>query len=332
MTKITSKVKFILLFVSFGMAAYGGEKNDTENESPHSYQIVFVKQATPTDEPSTWGFPQIYRMNQDGSDLVNLSNRNRAEGAPNVSYDSKQIVFIADSKLYVMGVDGAGMKLVPNSPHGVSSPKWSRGIRGNFILYGYPYSYANSAIYRINPDGGGLTQLTYPAQNENDDQAVSIDDQYIVFRRSSTNSSYTNRKSELYLKNIWDDSQPALLTIAPSNCELSLPVISHNGATIAFRVWNTMTGKDRIQIAEFTSPNSIIAGHDLKLMTPADMNISGIDFSADDQELIVSLQANDVSGSQTNRKQELFRVSLDGSNQKRLTFNSDMDKYPSVIP
>lgn len=335
MNTFSSKNKLMLFVVFWGITACGGNNNNNNSSayaSPDSNKIVFVRQVSPDDNPSSWGNTQIFRMNNDGSNLVNLSNRNRYEKMPSVSYDGKQIAFVANiNNLYVMGIDGSDMQLVPNAQRDVSYPKWSRGIRGKFILYGYPYAHANSAIYRINPDGSSLNQITHPGLNEQDEQAVSIDDQYIVFRRFII-GTYPNWKSDLYVKNIWDNSPEVLLTNTPPNCELYLPVVSHNGKKIAYRVRNIVTGKDWVHVAEFSGVNTITAGRDLNLTSPASMNISGIDFSADDQELIVSLQANDVSASQISRKQELFKVSLDGSNQIRLTLNSDMDEYPSVIP
>lgn len=320
------------LLLSTGVAACCGNDNTPANTSPNSTQIVFVKQVTPDDNPSSWGYSQIFRMDIDGSNLVNLSNRSRSEKMPGVSYDSKQIVFVSDANnLFVMGIDGSDMKLVTNAPRDVSYPKWSRGILGSFILYSYPYSSNTSAIYRINPDGSNLTQITHPATNEKDDQAVSIDDQRIVFTRGVTNI-YPDWRSDLYIKNIRDSSPEVLLTNTPANCEIFLPVVSHNREMLAYRVWDLTTGKDWVHIAEFSGPNSITTGRDIKLSTPAGNGITGIDFSADDQSLILSLQASDISVSQISRQQEIFSISLDGSNQKRLTLNSDMDEYPSFVP
>lgn len=333
MNTFSSKNKLMLFVVFWGITACGGINNNNSSAyaSPDSNKIVFVRQISPDDNPSSWGNTQIFRMNNDGSNLVNLSNRNRSEKMPSVSYDSKQIVFVANANnLYVMAIDGSEMQLIPNAQNDVGYPKWSRGNRGKFILYNYPYSRANSAIYRINPDGSNLTQITHPAPNENDVQAVSIDDQYIIFRRFDQSSFPW--KSDLYVKNIWDNSSEVLLTNTPPNCELYLPVVSHNGKKIAYRIRNLVAVGDRVHVAEFSGANTISPGYDLNLESPASMNISGIDFSADDKELIISLQANDVSASQISRKQEIFKVSLDGSNQKRLTLNSDMDEYPSVIP
>jgi Tol biopolymer transport system component len=318
------------LLLALGITACGD--NDSVDKSPYSTQIVSVKQVTPDDNPTSWGYSQIFRMDADGSNPINLSNRGRDEKMPSVSYDSKQIAFVSNANnLFVMGIDGSDMKLVANAPNDVGYPKWGRGIHGRFILYSYPYSLDTSAIFRINPDGSNLTQLTNPGTNEKDGYAVSIDDQHIVFTRGVTNI-YPDWRSDLYIKNIVDGSSEVLLTNTPANCEIFLPVASHNRKMLAYRVWDITSGIDWVHIAEFSGHNSISTGRDIKLTTPAGKNITGIDFSADDRSLILSLEATDVSASYTSRRQEIFSVSIDGSNQKRLTLNSDMDVYPSVVP
>jgi len=51
------------------------------------------------------------------------------------------------------------------------------------------------------------------------------------------------------------------------------------------------------------------------LTLPAEVNVSGIDFSTDDTCIYFSAQVYDVCGSLINRKQELSSVRLDGTNQ-----------------
>ena len=50
-----------------------------------------------------------------------------------------------------------------------------------------------------------------------------------------------------------------------------------------------------------------------------------------DKKLFISTQANDVDGNLIYRKQEIFSVLLDGSNQQRLTNNAEEDVYPNLI-
>jgi len=62
------------------------------------------------------------------------------------------------------------------------------------------------------------------------------------------------------------------------------------------------------------------------------VNISGIDFAADDQALVFGADDEEVGGSLENVKGELFRAGLDGSGLVRLTKNASYDGQPAVIP
>lgn len=278
---------------------------------------------------SQWGNRQIFRMNSDGSNPENLSNRNRDEYAPDVRHDGEMIVLLAGfNELHVMDIDGNGVSTVPGAPVDAGAPRWSRGESGPFfLLFSHPQSQAHAAIYRIFPDGTGLTQVTTPGATQTDVVADSMDDKHIVFTRFDT----ANSDWDLYVKYIWDNRPEVRLTNTPNQAE-TLPVVSHNGKMLAFRVVLGINQDDQIHVAGFTSATSFTVIHVIDLNLPADKNINGIDFSADDEELFISTQAADVPGNLVDRKTEIFRVRLDGSNQLRLTNNSDEDIYPSSVP
>jgi len=279
-------------------------------------------------EEPTWGKPQIYRMTVNGWFKTNLSNRDRYEYAPDVQHHTKKIVFLTGGNMiHVMENDGSNVVEVPNAPHDAGAPRWSRAEGGNFILFSHPASTANAAIYRIAPDGSGLTQITTPALSQKDEVADSIDDKHIVFSRYDA----TTHDRDLYVKYIWDNRPEVRLTNTPGTSE-TLPVVSHDGSMMAYRVYLGVNQDDQVHVARLDSPTSITVLHGIDLQLPADINISGIDFSRDDTALFVSTEADDVSGSLINRKQEIFRVNLDGSGQRRLTNNADEDVTPSAVP
>ena len=185
-----------------------------------------------------------------------------------------------------------------------------------------------SAIYRISADGSGLTKITSPSATQKDEVADSIDDKFIIFTRYDTAN---NHDRDLYVKYIWDNRPEVRLTNTPDRSE-TLPVVSHDGKLLAYRASFGVDRDDEVHVARFTDPSTITVMHTIDLQLPADINISGIDFSRTDRELFISTQAKDVGGNLINRKQELFRVSLDGSGQRRLTNNADEDTHPSSIP
>lgn len=293
--------------------------------------IVYVHRPTPSDQVSQWGYAQIYHMNMDGSNKENLSNRNRHEVQPDVRHDGGKIVFLAEAnQITVMDTDGANVSPVPNGPNDAGTPRWSRGQGGGwFILFSHPASYAGTAIYRINPDGTGLTKITSPGPHQRDGAADSIDDKHIVFSRYD---QANNDDRDLYVKYLWDHSPEVRLTNTPNQSE-TLPVVSHNGKMLAYRVLRS-GHDDQIHVAQFVTETSITVMHVIDLALPAETNISGIDFSPQDNELLVSVQVTiaDVPTNAIQRRQEIFRVRRDGSEQYRLTTNADEDVYPSALP
>lgn len=296
----------------------------------YSTQIIFDRVVTTYDNQGTEEYAQIFRMDSNGNNVVNLSNRNWFESKPNVNNNGKKIVYISGyNEIYTMNVDGSDNKAVPNSPRDANYPKWSRGVKDDFILFSYPYYSGHAAIYRINPDGSNLTQLTNPPPEEMDLGVISIDDSYIVFSRYH---NIPNRRSDLYVKNLWDNSPETILIKAPLNCELYFPAVSHDGKKLAYRFWDLNNGQDYIQLVEFTSPTSTSSPKNLVLKSPAKWGITGIDFSSNDQEIIVSMEADDVPVSEIGRHQEIFKLSINGTNQTRLTNNLELDEHPSVIP
>jgi len=82
------------------------------------------------------GYPNIYLMNADGSDLINLTRK--AEGRhPDWSPDGKQIVFNSlrsgINEIYTINADGTGIKRLTNNPTDDTNPQWSPD--GSRIVY-----------------------------------------------------------------------------------------------------------------------------------------------------------------------------------------------------
>ena len=73
---------------------------------------------------------QIYVMNADGSDVVQLTNQPGGNGSPSWSPDGQRIAFISgrdrNAALYVMNADGSGATRLTNSPASNLSPAWTR--------------------------------------------------------------------------------------------------------------------------------------------------------------------------------------------------------------
>ncbi len=289
-------------------------------------RVVYVHRPFPWS--SEWGKNQIYAMDGDGGNPTNLSNNDHWDSSPDVDPTGQSIVFRSSRlgpSIFTMDITGGNVTAVPNTQWGYL-PKWN-SQPGSSILYVYPGYTPDSAIWSILLDGTNRVQRTFPDSNHRDEYAVDLNGKNIVFVRVDT----TNWNRDLYLKYIWDNSPPVQLT---NTVELSevITVVSHCGDKIAYRVFFGGGRDDEVHVANFAADRTLNVLHTIDLDLPADINISGIDFSADDRCLFISTQASDVPGNLINRKQEVFSVELDGSNQYRLTNNTDSDCCPSVVP
>jgi len=123
------------------------------------------------------GNSEIYVMDADGSDPVNLTNNPGGDWSPVWSPDGTRIAFgrnasfydstwsVHDSstwEIYVMNADGSGLQNVTNDPHNDYGPAWSPD--GTRILFSSDrdgnMEFQTSEIYVVNADGSGLQNVT----------------------------------------------------------------------------------------------------------------------------------------------------------------------------
>lgn len=109
------------------------------------------------------GDHEIYVMNADGSNQVNLTNNPALDAAPVWSPDGSKIVFASDRdggnrNIWVMNADGTGLVKLTNYSGGAGYPTWSPD--GSMISFD-----SGSDIYRMNADGSEQINLTNNEKN-----------------------------------------------------------------------------------------------------------------------------------------------------------------------
>src|SRR5688572_21556661 len=100
------------------------------------------------------GNAEIYVMNADGTNQINLTNHLAGDGDPSWSPDGARIAFASNrtgiAQVYLMNVDGSNVVMLTNELAGASDPSWSRdGTRIAFVIG----DSETAEIYVMNADG-----------------------------------------------------------------------------------------------------------------------------------------------------------------------------------
>ncbi|MFN8459398.1 MAG: hypothetical protein U0401_32905 [Anaerolineae bacterium] len=190
----------------------------------------------------TW---DIFAVNSDGSNLVDMSNHSGKNWDFTWSSDGKRLAFISSrndsdpvecnmwctTEIYTINADGTGLKRLTNVSAMNRSPAWSPD--GTRIAFGSSRDEGNPSgcpfncnfeIYVMNADGSDQRRLTNNPQVDNW-PVWSPDGTRIAF------TSYRDGNAEIYIMNA-DGSNPTRLTNNPASD--FWPMWSPDGTRIAF--------------------------------------------------------------------------------------------------
>jgi Tol biopolymer transport system component len=264
--------------------------------SPDGKRIAFVS--------SRDGNTELYAMNADGSNPVNLT-RNRAEdgdGSYAWSPDGARIVFSSRRSghwnIYTVTPEGRDLRRVTISAAQDYNPVWSPD--GQWLAFASNRS-GTWQIYRVHPDGAGLESLT-SSPRDNDAPVYSPDGRFLAF--------ISDRKGSWDIFRIPSDGGAAV-ALADYPSDEDHPRWSSDGQRIIFESnkdghWDVYTMRSD--------------GSDLVRLTRTPAAESSPVFSPDMRHVAFA--------SYRDGNPEIYVMNSDGSDQTRLTFNPANDICP----
>jgi TolB protein len=246
------------------------------------------------------GNNEIYVMNGDGSELINLTNDPSDDDLPAWSPDGTRIVFCTtrdgNYEIYVMNADGSDKTNLSDNPSEDCSSSWSPD--GTKITFASDRD-GNNEIYVMNADGSGQTRLTdnpafdmFPSWAPDGNQIVFVSDR--------------DGQMDIYVMNTDSSDVTRLTDIGVGD---AFPVWSPDGTKIAFSPDSDGNYEIYIMNAD---------GSGLTRLTDNPANDWVPSWSPDGTQITFSSQRNGNS--------EIYLMNADGSGQLRLTDNPADDE------
>jgi Tol biopolymer transport system component len=252
------------------------------------------------------GNKDIWRIKGDGTSPANLTaNSPKHDDYPSYSPDRTKIVFTSErdgnQEIYVMNADGSGVTRLTNSPGRDYDASWSPD--GTKIVFVSERNDTLPDIFTMNANGTGQVNISQSAGEDTSPSWGATGRIVFASKRSGANQIYTMNPD--------GTSVSAALTTSGTNF---LPKWSPSANRIVFV--STRDGQNEIYIMGS-------GGQDQTRLTSNTADDWDSAFSPDGTRIVFS------SARVAADNLELYIMSVDGSNQERITIQTGIDTHPS---
>ncbi len=272
-------------------------------KAPETAKIVFTSRRD--------GNFEIYSMNSDGSDQINLTQHRARDSAPIWSPTGEQILFVSDrggiEDLYLMDADGTNVRQVFKKLIGREFPTWSPD--GKAIAYQRFHTFS---IYTASIDGKDETKVAdglWPAWSPNGSEIAFMAAKFVWAENG-------NLQAPDVRVQIIDRQTHVEEELLPGKIEMFDPTWAPDSAQIAF-FW---TGREKIgllagQEVDHTRGIYVVNRDGSGLRKIIDASGHKPAWSPHGNELIYHKRVGGVA--------QLFKIVLDGRGPEQLTHRGD---------
>ncbi|RKU21441.1 hypothetical protein C6500_06700 [Candidatus Poribacteria bacterium] len=259
---------------------------------------------------------EIYSMNPDGSDQINLTQHRARDSAPVWSPTGEQILFTSDrggiEDLYLMDPDGTNVRQVFKKLIGREFPTWSPD--GKALAY---QRFSELSIYIASIDGKDEEELTkglFPTWSPNGSEIAFVGGRFALIDGRPVAAN-----PKIQIINLQTHREETLL---PGKTSMFNPAWAPDSTQIAFS-WNGMIEKGPLAGEKAGNTMGIYVvnrdGTGLKEIADAGVKFSlYVTWSPHGNELIHNKRVGDTS--------QLFKVALNGGVPEQLTHRGGSSK------